>query len=142
MSDEPTTPGLYTYSGGAQSLLFTLDCNHQWWVFTDNGESDRCDWGYVEQALGVWDLIPLSEAIHPPDAATSKSQPPRILGSDVAHPQYQELLSADTNARAYGWEIHGLYGDCPPDKLPPLPEVIESSVDNPFIGPDWRQQLT
>jgi hypothetical protein len=85
------------------------------------------------------DLIPLSEAINQPDrpAMASPSQP--MLGRDVYHAQYQELLSLDTNARAYGWEIGRHWGYHEGQNLP---EVIESSVDNPFIGPDWRERLT
>jgi len=54
---EPDVPGWYGYSGGAQTLMFLLDLQGQWWVFASNGDTAKCEWGYIEQALGVWDLV-------------------------------------------------------------------------------------
>lgn len=51
----PTEPGFYKYSGGRQTLLFLL-ASDQWYVWFDNTEMAPCDWAYIEQALGVWDL--------------------------------------------------------------------------------------
>lgn len=53
----PTDPGFYRYSGGGQTMIFLLDQQGQWWTFFDNGDGGKCEWGYIEQALGVWDLI-------------------------------------------------------------------------------------
>lgn len=56
----PTEPGWYAYSGGRQLLTFRLDETGQWFVRFDNGDVTKCEWGYIEQALGVWDLVPMS----------------------------------------------------------------------------------
>jgi hypothetical protein len=56
----PTDPGFYQYAGeGLRSgvMLFLLDRQGQWHVWFDNGEANPCAWGYIEQALGVWDLV-------------------------------------------------------------------------------------
>lgn len=67
--EEPTEPGWYAYSGGRQTMIFhlrdaldTIDesditYKKQWSVHLDNGTAANCEWGYIEQALGVWDLI-------------------------------------------------------------------------------------
>lgn len=55
--EQPTQPGWYQYSGGANVLMFLRTERGQWHAFTDNGESTECTWGYIEQALGVWDLV-------------------------------------------------------------------------------------
>lgn len=68
--DPPTEPGWYGYSGGAQTMTFLLrgpefdpiNNKPQWFVILDNGESKPCEWGYIEQALGVWDLVKLVPA--------------------------------------------------------------------------------
>lgn len=52
----PTEPGWYCYSGGAQSMIFSL-YEGQWYAHIENGSTNPCEWGYIEQALGVWDLI-------------------------------------------------------------------------------------
>lgn len=65
---EPTESGWYAYSGGAQSMIFLLtrtmgwssgEVDLRWWVVFDNGSMAGVDWGYIEQALGVWDLVRL-----------------------------------------------------------------------------------
>lgn len=59
---EPTENGWYAYSGGAQTMIFHLRDGlegKQWSAHFDNGDSGDCVWGYIEQALGVWDLVPL-----------------------------------------------------------------------------------
>lgn len=53
---EPTEDGWYAYDGGRQTMLFRLT-RGQWYVINDVGESTPCDWGYIEQALSVWDLM-------------------------------------------------------------------------------------
>lgn len=53
---EPTEQGFYKYSGGRQTLLFLRDASGQWYAIFDNGLMERCVWGYIEQALSVWDL--------------------------------------------------------------------------------------
>lgn len=73
---EPTEPGWYAYSGGAQSMIFLLQnvfdgetTHHDWYAITTDGLCRGCDWGYIEQALGVWDLVPLVPDTAPkPDA--------------------------------------------------------------------------
>jgi hypothetical protein len=62
MSTEPSAPGWYGYSGGGQTMIFHLDETGQWRVFMDNGFTDLCVWGYIAQALGVWDLVLLAGA--------------------------------------------------------------------------------
>lgn len=57
--NEPTTPGWYAYSGGAQIMIFHLRGNEQWSVHLDNGTAEDCVWEYIDQALSVWDLAPL-----------------------------------------------------------------------------------
>lgn len=59
-AEEPTEPGWYTYSGGAEVMIFHLRAPGQWSVHLDNGSVDDCAWGYIEQALDVWDLVPLA----------------------------------------------------------------------------------
>lgn len=53
----PTDPGFYKYSGGRDVLVFLLRPDGQWYTWFDNGEAHECAWGYIEQALGVWDLV-------------------------------------------------------------------------------------
>ena len=55
----PTEPGWYAYSGGAQTMIFHLREPGQWSAHVDNGSATDCEWGYIEQALSVWDLVPL-----------------------------------------------------------------------------------
>ena len=59
MISAPTEPGFYRYSGGRQTILFLLR-DGQWFTIFDNVTINACEWGYIEQALGVWDLIPLA----------------------------------------------------------------------------------
>ncbi len=54
----PTEPGFYKYSGGNQTMVFSLH-EGKWRVFMDNGMVFECEWGYIEQALSVWDLVPI-----------------------------------------------------------------------------------
>ncbi len=54
---EPTEPGFYRYSGGMQNMIFLRDRNGAWWTWFDNTMMERCVWGYIEQALSVWDLV-------------------------------------------------------------------------------------
>lgn len=56
----PTEPGFYQYSGGGQKMMFLLDEDGQWWVWVDSAGVDKCEWGYIEQCLGVWDLVKIS----------------------------------------------------------------------------------
>lgn len=58
--EEPTKPGFYKYDGGSQDIMFRLSPGGQWWVwFIDNTEPEKCHWGYIEQALCVYNLVPL-----------------------------------------------------------------------------------
>lgn len=55
----PTEQGFYYYNGGAQTMIFLLTApalGSQWYCIFDNGESSPCVWGYIEQALSVWEL--------------------------------------------------------------------------------------
>lgn len=71
---EPREPGFYRYSSGSRVMIFLLKDNRerlkffkgalddpenewQWYVILDNGSMDRCEWGYIEQALGVEELV-------------------------------------------------------------------------------------
>ena len=76
---EPTEPGFYRYSGGAQAMIFSRGHTGGWFVHHDNGLTERCEWGYIAQALGVWGLV-------------------RIGSED-------DVAGIDLNARAYGWEV-------------------------------------
>lgn len=67
----PTEPGFYRYSGGRQTLIFLL-VHHsmlgaRWYVISDNGTMSSCVWGYIEQCLGVWDLVPIAADSDPND---------------------------------------------------------------------------
>lgn len=67
----PTENGWYMYSSGPQGMIFLLRdalvsfdpessgtvYKKQWSVHLDNGEVSDCEWGYIDQALGVWDLV-------------------------------------------------------------------------------------
>lgn len=61
----PTAPGWYAYREGnsaRENMIFHLrivNGEHQWSVHFDNGDSGDCNWGYIEQGLGVFNLIPL-----------------------------------------------------------------------------------
>lgn len=56
----PAQPGWYTYSGGAEVMIFHLRESGQWSTHFDNGTAHDCEWGYIEQALSVWDLLPMA----------------------------------------------------------------------------------
>jgi len=56
---EPIEVGWYAYSGIAEGMIFHLRQSGQWSVHLDNGIAADCAWGYIEQALGVWNLVPL-----------------------------------------------------------------------------------
>jgi len=60
LTTEPTTPGWYAYSGGAQTMVFYRDTQGKWSVHASNGEVSECDWGYIDQALSVWTLVPIA----------------------------------------------------------------------------------
>ncbi len=55
--EAPTEPGFYKYSGGRAVLIFLLRSDGQWYTWFDSGEAHACRWEYIEQALGVWDLV-------------------------------------------------------------------------------------
>lgn len=58
-NDEPTEDGWYAYDGGRQTMIFRLT-RGQWYVTSDSGQCDPCEWGYIEQALSVWKLVALA----------------------------------------------------------------------------------
>ena len=66
---EPTQPGWYRYCGKQSwsgsgprytprfgSTMFLRTERGKWFAHFDNGDSGECAWGYIEQALGVFDL--------------------------------------------------------------------------------------
>lgn len=63
-----------------------------------------------------------------------------VSASDVAWPMHlpyvdpeeQRAENIDRNARAYGWEI---------GRGAPLVDKIEYSPDNPFLNPNWRENI-
>lgn len=60
----PTKRGFYKYSSGNQVMIFLLDYSGQWWTIFDNAHMSQCEWGYIEQCLGVYDLIPVETACY------------------------------------------------------------------------------
>lgn len=59
MKTEPTEPGWYAYLGGRQHMVFHLREPGQWSAHFADGTAEDCVWGYIDQALGVWDLVRL-----------------------------------------------------------------------------------
>jgi hypothetical protein len=80
LTEAPTQPGFYIYSGGAQIMVFLLDRSGQWWAAFDNAEMSRCEWGYIEQALSVWDLVRLDALT--PDAPSTDPTPARVAATE------------------------------------------------------------
>lgn len=66
---EPNEPGWYAYTGGAQSMIFHLR-GRQWSAHLDNGSAADCEWGYIHQALGVWNLVKIDLPEPPPPPIT------------------------------------------------------------------------
>lgn len=68
-TSEPAEPGFYRYSGGNQNMIFLhvvseglngfVDPTNKWYAIFSNGTMDECVWGYIEQALSVWELVPI-----------------------------------------------------------------------------------
>lgn len=61
---EPTEPGWYTYDAGTQGMIFLLYRSPltnelRWFAVSDNGSMTPCVWGYIEQALSVFNLVRL-----------------------------------------------------------------------------------
>lgn len=63
---EPLEPGWYAYSGGRQTIVFyrhsdaEVEAGHpRWHALASDGTASKCEWGYIEQCLSVWDLVPL-----------------------------------------------------------------------------------
>lgn len=62
----PTEPGWYVYynedtllTGMVFHLRKQSDGELQWSAHFDNGDSGDCVWGYIEQGLGVFNLVRL-----------------------------------------------------------------------------------
>lgn len=76
----PTEPGFYVYSGGRQSMLFLLKDVYgeglRWAVYNDSGDYAPCEWPYIEQALGVHDLLRLDDVMAPKDAKKPRRNSP------------------------------------------------------------------
>lgn len=77
----PTEPGFYHYDGGAQSMIFLLDSTGTWWTCFDNGDMQPCDWGYIEQALSVYNLRKLKPSI-PDDWRVTTNLPVFLPGNN------------------------------------------------------------
>lgn len=59
----PIEPGFYRYSGGGQLMIFVLTPQGQWRVITEYGTIADCHWSYIEQALGVWNLVRITSEV-------------------------------------------------------------------------------
>lgn len=65
-SEEPTEPGFYYNRGSAQVMVYLLykhggiegviEPTHQWYVLSDSTMLSKCEWGYIEQTIGVYPL--------------------------------------------------------------------------------------
>jgi hypothetical protein len=60
VTEEPTQPGWYIYEGAADLTVFYRSKTGQWWVHSDAGTVHPCVWGYIEQATGVYSLVPIT----------------------------------------------------------------------------------
>lgn len=75
----PTSPGFYKYDGGNQNILFLLMEDGEWFAYFNNGEGPLpCDWGYIEQGLGVFNLDKLESK----DAIVSTPLPVFLPGNN------------------------------------------------------------
>lgn len=89
-TEEPIDVGWYAYSGGRQSMIFHLRATGQWSAHFADGTASDCAWGYIEQALGVWDLVPLTPS-RTPDAHLAGA---KAVGAAEALADLQERLVA------------------------------------------------
>jgi len=85
----PTEDGFYVYSDGNQNMIFLLN-DGQWHVLFSNTTFEKCDWGYIEQALGVWGLMKLTDQQHN-----------RWL------PNGDVIIQRRTTFRQIGWRVNG-----------------------------------
>lgn len=61
----PTEWGFYQYDGGNQVMVFLLDTSNQWHVIFASGNSEKCEWEYIEQALTTYNLVPIKSKPKP-----------------------------------------------------------------------------
>jgi hypothetical protein len=52
----PITPGFYYNDGAAQTMIYLLDHQGQWWAIIDNGMMEKCVWAYIEQTVTAYPL--------------------------------------------------------------------------------------
>jgi len=102
---EPAEPGWYSYSGGTQVMIFHLRdvsaeyagplASHgntrQWSVHLDNGTASDCAWGYIEQALSVWDLVKITADPSPITFIQNIFSPGELDGAEI-YRQTKDLL--------------------------------------------------
>lgn len=93
---EPDELGWYAYSGGAQVMIFHLRRGGQWSVHLDNGTSADCAWGYIEQALGVWDLVPLTGllAAYPLPSDTEEERKGDVVAVELSDAERKALRTS------------------------------------------------
>lgn len=78
LSEEPIEVGWYAYSGGAQQMVFHLRETGQWSVHLASGDAADCTWSYIEQALGVWNLVRIDPAIRAEHVDTALAEVERL----------------------------------------------------------------
>lgn len=55
-NSEPTEPGFYYNHGAAQSMIYLRSRDGEWAVYSDNGDTTVCQWGYIEQTIQAYPL--------------------------------------------------------------------------------------
>lgn len=76
-------------------MVFLLLPSRKWFVILDNGTFEECQWSYIEQALSVWDLIPLTQ-----DSVDSVVYPDlELQGKDL-----EEAVFTALGAASVCWE--------------------------------------
>jgi len=95
---EPIAPGWYAYSGGRQSLVFHLRETGQWSVHFSDGTASDCVWPYIEQALGVWDLVRITPPAQSPAQYVAGLAEDETLVEAVTDRMYEHL-----DPEGYGW---------------------------------------
>lgn len=70
--EAPKEPGFYRYDGGNQNMIFLLNAEGQWHAIFDNVSLNECEWGFIEQALSVFNLVKIRpQQLHDPQVAMS-----------------------------------------------------------------------
>lgn len=55
--EEPTEPGFYYGKGSSNWMIYLLDVYGQWHAVLGNGDTQSCDWGYIEQSTQAYPLV-------------------------------------------------------------------------------------